>query len=233
MTSVPSDSDMPRVSSVTPSEDVRTIMVHEISWGAVFAGAVMTLVLQLVLNMIGVGVGLGTIDAVARDTPSVTSLSVGAGAWWVVSGVVAAAIGGYIAGRLSGKPSETTTAYHGLIAWAVSTLIVVYLVSSAAVNLFGGAFNSVSTVVGGAGKAAGGAVQTAVQAAAPSLDNMGDPFSRIENQIRSAAGAKIPPPPSRCGDLGDARCDHRRAVAAGRGTRPRGRCFGKGSKHFV
>ncbi len=43
MTSVPSDRDIPHVSSVSPSEDVRTIMVHEISWGAVFAGAVMML----------------------------------------------------------------------------------------------------------------------------------------------------------------------------------------------
>ena len=209
MTSVPSDRDIPHVSSVSPSDDVRTIMVHEISWGAVFAGAVMMLVLQLILNMVGVGVGLGTIDAVARDTPSATTLSVGAGLWWVVSGVVAAAVGGYIAGRLSGKPSDSTTAYHGLIAWAVATLIVVYLLSSAAANLFGGAFNSVSTVVGGAGKAAGGAVQTAVQAGAPSLDNMGDPFSRIENQIRSAAGGQDP------AALRDAATSAMRAVITG------------------
>jgi hypothetical protein len=169
----------------------------------------MMLVLQLILNMVGVGVGLGTIDAVARDTPSATTLSLGAGLWWVVSGVVAAAVGGYIAGRLSGKPSESTTAYHGLIAWAVATLIVVYLLSSAAANLFGGAFNSVSTAVGGAGKAAGGAVQTAVQAGAPSLDNMGDPFSRIENQIRSGAAGQDP------AALRDAATSAMRAVITG------------------
>jgi hypothetical protein len=209
MTSVSSDRDMPRVSSVTPSDDVRTIMVHEISWGAVFAGAVMALVLQLILNMVGLGIGLATIDAQARETPSATSLSLGAGLWWVVSGVLAASAGGYTAGRLSGKPSESTTAYHGLIAWAVSTLIVVYLVSSAAANLFGGAFNSVSTAVGSAGKAAGGAVQTAVEATAPSLGNMGDPFSRIENQIRSAAGGQDP------AELRDAATSAMRAVITG------------------
>jgi len=191
MTSIPSNRDLPHVSSVTP-EDVRTIMVHEISWGAVFAGAVMALVLQLILNMIGVGIGLGAVDVQARETPSASSLSLGAGLWWVLSGVIAAGVGGYLAGRLSGKPSDTTTAYHGLIAWAVATLIVVYLVSSAAASLFGGAFNTVSSAIGGAGKAAGGTVQTVVQAAAPTLDNMSDPFSRIENQIRSVAGSQDP-----------------------------------------
>ncbi len=92
---------------------------------------------------------------------------------------------------------------------AVATLIVVYLVSSAAANLFGGAFNSVSTAVGGAGKAAGGAVQTAVQAAAPSLDNMGDPFSRIENQIRSGGAGQDP------ATLRDAATSAMRAVITG------------------
>ncbi|WP_424629625.1 PhnA-like protein [Bradyrhizobium sp. SYSU BS000235] len=192
MTSVPSDRDTRRVSAVSASDDIRTIMVHEISWGAVFAGAVMALVLQLILNMIGLGIGLGTVDATARGTPSASTLSMGAGLWWIISGVIASAVGGYIAGRLSGKPSDSTTAYHGLIAWAVATLIVVYLVSSAAANMFGGAFNSVSSAMGGAGKAASETVQTAVQSVAPSLDSVGDPFSRIENQIRSAAGGQDP-----------------------------------------
>src|SRR4051794_16059336 len=90
------------------------------------------------------------------DTPSAGSLSVGAGIWWVVSGIVAAAIGGYIAGRLSGKASQSTTAYHGLLAWAVSTLTVVYLLSSAASGLIGGTLSTASSALGGAGKAIGG-----------------------------------------------------------------------------
>lgn len=192
MTSIQSDRDHPHVSSVAATDDLRTIMVHDISWGAVFAGAVMAIVLQLILNMIGVGIGLATVDPLKSETPSASALSIGAGLWWVISGVVAAGVGGYLAGRLSGKPSETTTAYHGLIAWAVSTLIIVYLISSAAANVFGGALTTVTSAVGGAGKAAGGTIQTMVQGAAPALNNMGDPFSRIENQIRSAAGGQDP-----------------------------------------
>jgi hypothetical protein len=158
----------------------------------VFGGALIGLIVQLILNMVGLGIGLSTVNAVAGDSPSVSTISVGAGLWWVVSGIVAAAIGGYLAGRLSGKPSHSTTAYHGLISWAVSMLVVVYLVSSAASGLIGGAFNGATSVLGGVGKTVGGSVQTAVQAAAPSLNSVGDPMSSIEGQVRSATGGQDP-----------------------------------------
>jgi hypothetical protein len=182
----------PQSTTVSASDDVRTIMLNEISWGAVFAGAIIGLVIQLILNMVGIGVGLSTVDAVAGDSPSASSISIGAGLWWVISGIIAAGIGGYLAGRLSGKPSHSTTAYHGLISWAVSMLVVVYLLSSAASGLIGGALSGATSVLGGAGKAVGGSVQTAVQAAAPTLNNMNDPMSRIEGQVRSASGGQDP-----------------------------------------
>ena len=90
-------------------------MLNQVDWGAVFAGAALALVMQIILNMIGLGVGLSTLDVAQGDTPSVGSMSVGAGVWFVVSGILAAALGGYIAGRLSGKASSSTTAYHGLM----------------------------------------------------------------------------------------------------------------------
>jgi hypothetical protein len=167
-------------------------MLNEISWGAVVAGALIGLVVQLILNMVGIGVGLSTVNAVAGDSPSASSISMGAGLWWVISGIIAAGIGGYLAGRLSGKPSHSTTAYHGLISWALSVLVVVYLVSSAASGLVGGAFSGATTMLGGAGKAIGDSAQTAVQAAAPSLNSMNDPMSRIVDQVRSSSGGQDP-----------------------------------------
>ena len=199
----------PQTTRVSASDDVRTIMLNEISWGAVFAGAIIGLVVQLILNMVGIGIGLSTVDAVAGDSPSVSSISIGAGLWWVISGIVAAGIGGYLAGRLSGKPSHSTTAYHGLIAWAVSTLIVVYLVSSAASGLIGGAVSGATSVLGSAGKAVGGSVQTAVQTAAPSLISMNDPMASIERQVRSASGGQDP------GALRDAAATSVRAALSG------------------
>ena len=119
--------------SPTPvsSAEGRTVLVNQVSWGAIFAGAVAALVAQMILNMVGLGIGLSTLNPTGTDTPSASSLSTGAGLWWVGSGIVASLIGGFLAGRLSGKPVGSTSGYHGLISWAVTTLVIVYLLTSA------------------------------------------------------------------------------------------------------
>ncbi|MCJ2115017.1 PhnA-like protein, partial [Methylobacterium sp. J-001] len=123
-----------------------------------------------------------------NGTPTASSLSSGAGIWFVISVVLASAAGVWLAGRLAGKPANTTTAYHGLIAWAVSTLVVVYVLSSAVGGIVSGASSAVSSTLGGAGNLIGGSVKTAAQAAAPSLPGMDNPFSNIESQVRNGTG---------------------------------------------
>jgi hypothetical protein len=62
----------PKVSAVAPADDVRTIMLNQVSWGAVFAGAAIALVLQIILNMVGIGVGLSTIDVAPTQQAAAT-----------------------------------------------------------------------------------------------------------------------------------------------------------------
>jgi hypothetical protein len=146
------DSDAPHLSPVTPAEDARTILINQISWGAVLAGVAVALAAQLVLNLLGVGIGLATVDTSGGNNPDPRTFSIGAGAWWAVSGIIAASIGGYAAGRLSGRPKESTAGWHGLIAWAGTTLVVFYLLSTALGTVIGGAFSAVSSAVGGVGR---------------------------------------------------------------------------------
>src|SRR5215208_3256419 len=86
------DQDAPHMSPVTPAEDARTILLNRVSWGAVLAGVAVALVTQLVLNLLGVGVGAATLDpyAGADENPSASSFSIGAGIWFAVSGILAA-----------------------------------------------------------------------------------------------------------------------------------------------
>lgn len=193
MTSHPSGShdpgsNMPHLTAVTPSEDVRTVLLNRVSWGAVLAGAAVALVAQLLLNLLGAGIGMATLDPGTSDNPSVATFSIAAGIWWVLSGILGSAAGGYIAGRLSGKPVETTAALHGLTAWAATTLIIAYLLTSAVGSVAGGAMSAVSSVAGGLGKTAA----TAAQTAAPALANATDPFAGIERQVRDASGGNDP-----------------------------------------
>lgn len=176
--------DAPHLSPVTPAEDARTILINKVSWGAILAGVVTALVAQLILNMIGIGIGASTLDPMTNDNPAASTFSIGAGIWWALSGIIAAFIGGYVASRLSGRPKESTGGWHGLTTWAATTLLVFYLLSTAVGSLVGGAFSTVSGALGGLGKTAG----TAMQTAAPSLANTTDPFAFLNRAVRSQTG---------------------------------------------
>src|SRR4029450_768342 len=140
------DSEAPHLSPVTPAEDARTILINQISWAAVLAGVVIALTAQLLLNLLGIGIGLAMVDpSAAANNPDPKTFSIGAGVWWAVSGIIAAMIGGYAAGRLSGRPKESTTGWHGVIAWAGTTLVVFYLLSTALGAVGGGGFSSGSS----------------------------------------------------------------------------------------
>ena len=171
---------------------MRTILINRVSWGAVAAGVVVALVAQLILNMVGIGLGAATFDATAGNNPSASSFSIGAGIWWALSGIIAALIGGYTAGRLAGQPKESSGAWHGLISWALATLLVFYLLTTTLGTILGGAFRAVSGAAAGAAQTLGTTAQTAVQAAAPTLANTADPFSAIEQRLRDASGGTDP-----------------------------------------
>lgn len=160
------DHDAPHISPVTPGEDIRTIAINDVNWGAVLAGVATGLVLQLLLNMLGLGFGLATLDPGTSDNPSASGFGIGAALWWVLSGIFAAFTGGWIAGRLAGKPKESTAGLHGVTAWAVSTLIVIYMLTSAVSGIVGGALGALGGAAGGIARTAGSAISVAAPAAA-------------------------------------------------------------------
>jgi hypothetical protein len=181
------DYDAPHLSPATPADDMRTILLNRVSWSAVLAGVVVALVTQLILNLLGIGVGAATLDpaAAAAENPSATTFSIGAGLWWAISGIIASAAGGYTAGRLAGRPQESTAGWHGLTAWAFTTLLIFYLLTSTLGGIIGGAYRTVADAAGGITSAAGSTVQTAAS-------QMTDPFASIERSMRSATGGNDP-----------------------------------------
>jgi hypothetical protein len=181
------EDDAPHMSPATPDEDARTILLNRVSWSAVLAGVVVALVTQVILNLIGIGVGAATLDptAGAEANPSATGLSIGAGLWWALSGIIASAAGGYTAGRLAGRPQESTAGWHGVTAWAFTTLLVFYLLTSTMGGLIGGAYRTVADAAGGIASASGTAIQTTALRVA-------DPFASIEQAVRGASGGNDP-----------------------------------------
>jgi len=175
----PHISDAPQI---TPGmgEAVVSTWRSRLSWGAILAGVVVALVTQLFLNMLGVALGAASLAPLSGGATA-TTLSTGAGIWLALSSILAALAGGYAAGRFSGAQNESNAGWHGLTTWALTTLLVTYLLSAAATGLLGG--------IGSAAKAT---AQSAAQVAGPALVVMTDPFSPIEQQLQSAMAGNDP-----------------------------------------
>jgi hypothetical protein len=107
-----------------------------ISWGAVFAGAVVGLATQLVLTLIGGAVGLATLSPATGQYPSATTLGIGAAVWLVISSLGSSFVAGYVAGRLGGTFNGWL---HGLATWATVTMFTILLLTTAAGGLISAA----------------------------------------------------------------------------------------------
>lgn len=139
---------------MTKSRPASLIVFHG---GAILAGVVVALVTQLILNMLGIGIGASALAIGQGANNSGSGFSIGAGLWWTLSGIIASFLGALVAGRLAGAARGDTASWHGIVVWATTTLLVIYLLTSAVGGILGGAFNVVGSVVGGAGKAAASA----------------------------------------------------------------------------
>jgi hypothetical protein len=108
--------DTPGTSVGSQTDDVRTVLLNKISWGAVTAGVVVSLVAHLILNMIGIGVGASTVDVAAADTAAST---IAPGALAAAIALLLGAVGGWFGGRAGAvdpvgtASSATTSAARG------------------------------------------------------------------------------------------------------------------------
>ena len=140
-------------------DDQRTLLRNRVSWGAILAGVVAPLVVQLLLNMLGIGLGASTVSvASAGDNPSAGGAGIVTAIWIMGLGIAASLVGGITAGRLSGTSDANTARWHGFVSWCVATLAIFYLLSAAAGGLIGGAAGALGSTVGAAGRGAASAV---------------------------------------------------------------------------
>ncbi len=112
--------------------DTPRLYASRVSWGAVFAGLFLALATYLFLGVLGTAVGSGSIDAMGERNP-LAGFGTGAGVWVGVSTLIALAVGAFFAGRTA--PGKGIL--HGVLCWAVTTLVTVYALSSLATGVIG------------------------------------------------------------------------------------------------
>jgi len=93
--------------------------------------------------------------------------------------------GAWVAGRLAGMPDRTDGMLHGLVAWGLAMLLLIYLLTTAVSSLVGGAFG----VVGSAMQTAGQGAQAAAGAATETARTPGllGPFQQDLQQLLGQA----------------------------------------------
>jgi hypothetical protein len=135
-------------------------ILRGVSWSAIFAGVTAAIAVQLLLNLLGIGVGAATINP-QQGQQAGQGLAVGAAIWFVISIIISLFVGGWIAGRLAGTPNKKEGALHGFVTWALASLVLFYLLSTAVGGLLGGA----ASVLGQTASLAARGVQAVTPAA--------------------------------------------------------------------
>jgi hypothetical protein len=124
-----------------------------VSWGAIFGGATIAIATMLVLETLGVAIGATTIDP-GGASPSPKTLGIGAGIWWLLSGVLAVFVGSWVAARLAGVRRQMEGPLHGLVAWGVTAIATMVIMTTMVAMLISGAFRVAGTTARIAGNTA-------------------------------------------------------------------------------
>jgi hypothetical protein len=138
-----------------------------LSWGAIFAGVVVATALQIVLTILGVAIGFGAFD----EGDAMRQFGVGAGVWMLVAALLSLFVGGLVTGRMAGVLTRGDGAFHGIVLWGLTAIAAVWMVSSGAGTLLGGAFSVVGQT---AASTAGGLASATGQVATTAISQGGD-----------------------------------------------------------
>ena len=165
-------------------------LLARISWGAIFAGAVIALGLTLLFGLMGTALGFGAIDP--RSSDPFGGLGIGTAIWWILTSVISLGIGGYVAGRDSGQTDRSAAMSHGAAMWGLVTLITAWLATSAigtAVNTATSAVSSVASTSAQAIGSVGGAIlPDNVDISSPEVSQARDAVRQEAEQVLANAG---------------------------------------------
>lgn len=98
-----------------------------INWGAIFAGLVLILSVGWLLFALSTAIGLSVIDIEqlqGSDMAGKTkSVGIAATLWMIVTAVITYFFGGYLSGKVSGRPNPTMGTWHGVVLWACTIIL--------------------------------------------------------------------------------------------------------------
>jgi hypothetical protein len=153
-------------------------LTRRVSWGAIFAGFFVTMVVQLTLTLLGAAVGAASLEPF-REPHSGQKVAIASGIWLLASGLISIWVGACVAGRLCGGPQRADGLIHGIVAWSVSTCATLALLAT-----------TVGAVIGGTAALLGGALELG------NLTKSEEITAPLQEQVKNLfpqAGPSLPP----------------------------------------
>src|SRR5476649_1448639 len=147
-----------------------------LSWGSVIAGVILSSIVYLIMSVLGTAIGASLLSPLSQPNP-LHGFGFGSGVWVIVTTVLAVFIGSYFAGRCA----PVLGWLHGLLSWAVMTLLIVF---------------GMTSLIGGAVSTAGSVAATSAQVGATAANQTSmDPsiLNSAKQQMQAAASAASSP----------------------------------------
>ncbi len=137
------DAGFQRSSMISKVSSKRQSLFSVVRWGAVLAGVIVGASIQFSLALLGLASGLSLSHVAAGETLGTISLL-----WVGASMLISILAGAYVAARMSGFKRKVDGILHGVVTWAVATLLILILASVAGSSLLTVLSGSVSLGVG-------------------------------------------------------------------------------------
>lgn len=200
------------IASTTESSD------SAVSWGAIFAGAAAAAAVTLVLMLLGSGFGLTMVSPWSSEGVNLTTFAVTGAIWLVIVQWLSSGLGGYVAGRLRTKWTGVHAdevffrdTAHGLLAWAVATLIIAGSLGSVVSSALNTGVQATTTLAAGA---------TAAGAAAATSDEASNATSYFVDNLLRPANPAIPGAGTQAADDANGQVSRILLNSAARGEMP-------------
>ncbi len=163
-----------------------------VSWGAIIAGAAAAAAVSMILLALGMGLGLSAISPWSQKGVHAATFGFASIVWVTVTQICASALGGYLAGRLrmrwtslhSDEVYFRDTA-HGLLSWAVASLVSAAMLVSFATSAVGTAAQATATLAAGVTAANVTATTSTVESGDGSMGYLVDSLLRKDSTASS------------------------------------------------
>ncbi|MCU0499977.1 MAG: hypothetical protein MUF87_21710 [Anaerolineae bacterium] len=173
------DTDRDHFSMVAPMDRVR--------WSSVLAGLFTVLASLVVFSVLGIAIGLSTVDV---DNPS--QFGIGAGIYSAISAVLAFALGGFVAARTTAVAGSGNAILNGAMVWIVTIPLIVNVLTTGVGSLLGTATDLAFRTAETAATAAGAAAEASADQVTPAeAEGAANEAGAAINEAAQAAQAQV------------------------------------------